>query len=235
METYANPYSVAAVGASERALFIRKTYMHVALAVLGFIAVSAMFWRMPAVMQLSAGVLGKPLIVLGAFMGVSWLANSLAFSRTSRAMQYFGLALYTVFFAFMIVPIMYMAHNAPQFAGDNILMKSAGMTIALFLGLTAVAVTTKKDFSFLGSILKIGFFLAIGLIVAGSLFGGFTLGLWFSFGMVALLSGSILYTTSNILRSCSTDMYVGAALALFSSIATMFWYILQIFMRLSND
>ena len=53
--------------------------------------------------------------------------------------------------------------------------------------------------------------------------------------MVALLSGSILYTTSNILRSCSTDMYVGAALALFSSIATMFWYILQIFMRLSND
>jgi len=46
-----------------------------------------------------------------------------------------------------------------------------------------------------------------------------------------LMAGSILYTTSSMVHRYSPDMYVGAALCLFSSIAMMFWYILRIFMH----
>lgn len=227
-QTYAQPYSVAAAGASERALFIRRTYMHVALAILGFVALSAVLWRMPAAVQFSASIAGKPLILLAAWLGISWLANSMAYSRTSRAVQYGGLALYTILVAVIFLPMMMYAHY--RFGGEQLLAKAAFMTISLFLGLTAVAMVTKKDFSFLAPMLMIGGFVALGLIVCGMLFG-FDLGLWFSLGMVVLMAGSILHTTSSMVHRYSTDMYVGAALCLFSSIAMMFFYILRMFMH----
>ena len=226
-ESYASSYSVAQAGADERALFIRRTYMHVALAILAFVGLSALFWRIPAVVSLSAGLLGKPIILLVAGMGVSWLANSMAYSQTSRAGQYLGRGRYTLLVAFIFVPVMMMAHY--QFPNEGILEKSAYMTLALFAGLTAISFTTKKDFNFLGPILTLGFFIALGLIACGMIFG-FSLGIWFSFGMVALCAGSILFTTSNMIRHFPSDMYVGAALSLFAGIAMMFWYILQIFM-----
>jgi FtsH-binding integral membrane protein len=104
------------------------------------------------------------------------------------------------------------------------------MTLSLFSGLTAIVLLTKKDFSFLKSALAVGFFIALGLIVAGLLFG-FNLGLWFSVGMVVLASGSILYQTSNMVHKYDNEQYVGAALALFASLMLLFWYILSILNR----
>jgi FtsH-binding integral membrane protein len=104
--------------------------------------------------------------------------------------------------------------------------------LSLFTGLSAVVLFTKKDFSFLKNILTIGFFIALGLIAAGLLFG-FNLGLWFSVGMIVLAAGSILYQTSNLVHTYSNDQYVAAALGLFASLMLLFWYILQIF--LSRD
>ena len=49
--------------------------------------------------------------------------------------------------------------------------------------------------------------------------------------MVVLASGYILYYTSNVLHQYRTDQYVAAALALFASVALLFWYVMQIFMR----
>lgn len=82
------------------------------------------------------------------------------------------------------------------------------------------------------SILTIGFFIALGLIIAGVLFG-FDLGLWFSVAMCALAAGSILYQTSNLIHKYSTDQYIPAALGLFASLMLLFWYVLSIF--LSRD
>ena len=117
---------------------------------------------------------------------------------------------------------------------EGIIMKAALATLALLLGLTFVAFTTKKDFSFLGSFLKIGSFIALGLIAMQLLpipgLGGFDLGLWFSIGMVVLASGSILYNTSNMIHHYRTDQYVAASMGLFASVALLFWYILRIFM-----
>ena len=72
-----------------------------------------------------------------------------------------------------------------------------------------------------------------GLIIASMLFG-FQLGLWFSFAMVALASASVLYSTSNIMKYYSTNMHVAAALSLFASVATMFYYILRILIQLDR-
>ena len=116
--------------------------------------------------------------------------------------------------------------------GVAILEQAAVLTLALFVGLSAVVFMTKKDFSFLRSALTIGFVIALGLIIAGTLFG-FDLGLWFSVAMVALAAGSILYTTSNMVHKYEEDQYVAAALGLFASLMLLFWYILRIF--LSRD
>jgi hypothetical protein len=59
---------------------------------------------------------------------------------------------------------------------------------------------------------------------------GFELGTYFSVAMVALAGGAILYDTSNVLRRYPEDRYVAAALALFASVALMFWYVLRLFM-----
>ena len=107
---------------------------------------------------------------------------------------------------------------------------SAGIvTMVVFSGLTAVVFLTRADFSFLRYFLWIVGLAAMALIVC-SLFMEFALGLWFSVAMVVLAAGCILYQTSNILHHYRTDQHVAASLALFSSVALLFWYVLQIFM-----
>ena len=89
---------------------------------------------------------------------------------------------------------------------------------------------TRKDFSFLAPILSIGSLIALGLIVAAILFRFDLGGVLFAGAMVALMSGYILYYTSNVLLHYRTDQYVAAALALFAAVATLFYYILLILM-----
>ena len=74
----------------------------------------------------------------------------------------------------------------------------------------------------------------LGLIVASFIFP-ISLGLWFSGAMVVFASGAILYNTSNLLHRYDPDQYVAAALSLFASVALLFWYVLQILMRLKRN
>ena len=117
--------------------------------------------------------------------------------------------------------------------GLAIISQAGIITLSLFAGLTAVVFLTRVDFSFLRSVLVVGGFLALGLIVAGALFS-FDLGLWFSVAMVALAAGGILYETYNIKNVYSTDQYVAAALQLFSSVMLLFWYVLRILLSRRN-
>ena len=76
----------------------------------------------------------------------------------------------------------------------------------------------------------IGGFVALGVIVASMIFG-FNLGSIFAFIMVAFAGSAILYDTSNVMRRYHESQYVAASLALFASVALLFWYILSIFSR----
>jgi FtsH-binding integral membrane protein len=171
------------------------------------------------------------ILVLVAFMAVGWIAERLAQSDAGPGAQYFGLALYIVAEAVIFLPLLYFAQHFYPGA-----ITTAGiLTLAIFGGLTMTVFITRQDFSFLRPILCIGSWLALGLIVAAVVMGGFTLGLFFCFAMVALISGYILYYTSNVLHYYRTDRHVAASLALFASIATLFWYILQIVMMSQRD
>jgi len=117
---------------------------------------------------------------------------------------------------------------------DGVLQNAALMTAALVAGITLVVFTTRKDFSFLAPVITIGGVVAMGLIVAAILFG-FQLGTMFSAVMILFMGGCVLYTTSNVLHSYREDQHVAASLALFSSIATMFWYIVQFLMSFGSD
>lgn len=231
---YQNPYVVAMATVDDRALFIRRTYAHLAGAIGAFAILVAMLMSIPGIEDTVFGLLAiSPyswLVVLGLFMGASWLADNWARSDTSRGMQYAGLGLYVAAEALIFLPLLLLAKNL---TGDTSLIAQAGfLTLVLFLGLTFVALTTRKDFSFLGGILKIGGMIALGLIVASIFFQGFSLGLWFSGAMVLLAAGSVLYTTGNMIHHYRTDQYVAASLGLFAAVALMFWYILRILMSL---
>lgn len=217
-----------------RSEFIRNTYMHVALAVLGFIVIEAAFLNIPAIVQIGLSMTQGMtwLLVLGGFMFATSALERWAMRSMDRQQQYLAMLLYIIVEAFIFVPILYVAiyyTGAP-----NLINQAAILTLALFTGLTYIALTSKKDFSFLRNAITIGGFVAIGLIVGGMLFG-FSLGLWFSVAMVALAGGSILYQTSNVLHHYNKEQHVAAALGLFASLMLLFWYILSILMSLSGD
>src|SRR5688500_17335975 len=98
----------AEVGA--RTAFIRKTYAHVAGALIGFVALEALFLRIVPE-SFIARMVGVPgwLIVLGAFMLVGWIAERWASSGASPGMQYLGLGLYVAAEAFLFMPLILLA------------------------------------------------------------------------------------------------------------------------------
>jgi FtsH-binding integral membrane protein len=233
MNTYAQQLSVSQAQPDERAAFIRRTYAHLAGAVLAFVGLEAYLLTTPlAGMMLN--FIGRSqygwLMILGGFILFGWLARGLAAGGASPAMQYAGLTLYIIVEAVIFVPMLFIAVH---FSSGDVLPTAGILTLLLFAGLTAVVFTTRKDFSFLGSILTVGGFIALGLIVCGAVFG-FELGLAFSGGMVLLAGGAILYDTSKILHHYRADQHVGAALELFASVALLFWYVLRIVMSLSR-
>lgn len=234
------PGAVATVGVSERVTFLRKTYGHLGAAILGFIGIEYMLQSegsalynaitLPFMKALASSGSMSWLLVLGAFMLVSFVANRWAMSDTSRGIQYLGLALYVVAEAIIFVPILWIASNYY----DGVIADAGVLTLFLFAGLTATVFITKKDFSFMRGALVIASFGALGLILASMLFG-FELGMLFTGLMILLAAGYILFYTSQVLHHYRPSQYVAASLALFSAVALLFWYVLQFVMDLSSD
>lgn len=234
MNTAANPYaspafSVAADAAvDERASFITKTYLHLAGAVGALVILEAALQQSGFAAEMSRLMMGNRygwLIVLGAFMAVSWVAESWANSSTSKGMQYAGLGLYTVAEAIILMPLIYFA----SMKSPGAIPAAALGTLFLFAAMSLVVFVTRKDFSFMRTGLMFAGFAALALIVV-AIVGGFTLGPIFSVAMIAFACGYILYHTSNVLHHYRTDQYVAASLSLFASVALLFWYVLQLVM-----
>jgi FtsH-binding integral membrane protein len=212
----------------EKAAFFRKTYSHVALAILAFIVVETLLLKLVPTELIFSMIQGKFiwLFIIGLFWLGTTLSNNLAF-HPSQNQQYLGLGLFILLEAIIFLPMIAIALSRVD--GGNLLYQAATITLFMFTGLTAVVFLTKTDFSFLRTVLVVGGFISLGIIVVGAIFG-FNIGLWFSVGMVVLASASILYQTSQIKDQYTTGQYVGAALQLFSSIMLLFWYILRILM-----
>jgi len=223
--------------AAERAGFIRRTYAHLAGAIVAFTAIETLVLTQLSqetqfnIVRTLLG--GSWLLVLLAFMGVGYLARYWARSGASVSSQYLGLSLYVAAESLIFLPLLIIANYYGQHIGKDILGTAAILTIAVAGGLTTVVFITKKDFAFMGPILSVCTWVALGFIICGILFG-FSLGLFFVLAMIGLMSGWILYQTSAVLHHYPTDMHVAAALELFAAIATLFWYIIQLVMQMSS-
>ena len=228
--------SVADAPVETRADFIRKTYLHLTGAVLAFVALeAALFALVPdstkeAFLFRLAQTPWMWLLVLGGFVAVSWIADSFARSTTSRPVQYAGLGIYVVAEAAIFLPVLWLAHS--RFPGA---IGSAALVTAIIFGaLTAFVFITRTDFSWMRGILMVAGVAAMGLIAAGLLFG-FNMGLWFVVPMIALACGYILYQTSALIHEYQPGQHVAASLALFASVALLFWYVLRLIMSLQRD
>jgi FtsH-binding integral membrane protein len=232
----ANSLAAAWAAEDERSAFIRRTYLHLAGAIGLFVALEALIFTLVPEEAL-AGLMDLLfqsrygwLVVILAMTGVSWVAQWWALSNASRGLQYLGLLLYVVGQAVIFVPLLWIANEvAPQ-----AIPAAGALTLFVFGGLTLLVFVTKVDLTSWGKYLWAGGLAAIGVIVCAILFN-FELGVWFSGLMIALASMYILYDTSNVLRTYRTDQYVAAALALFASVALLFWWILRLFLQMRRN
>jgi FtsH-binding integral membrane protein len=212
-----------------RVTFYKKTYAHVAGGVLLFVLFEYLLLQSDTIVEfmLSMTEGWRWLVMLGGFMLITSYAESTVLKTADKNIQYMAYALYVFAQALIFVPLLAIAIYYTE--SVDLIQQAAIVTLALFVGISSVVFITKKDFSFIKTGLTIGFFIAMGLIVAGTLFG-FNLGLWFSVGMCLLAGGSILYQTSNLVNKYGTEDYIPASLGLFASLMLLFWYVLQIFM-----
>jgi uncharacterized protein len=246
--------AVATLGVSDRVTFLRKTYAHLGVALIAFALVTGGMMRFMTTTSLKFSQWAFTgrfnwFLVLILFMGVGWVAERLARSDTSRGLQYLGLGIAVVAEGVLLQPMLWVAilkfgHLSVGAGGSEvgfelgeagtIIVEAMVITLAIFVGLTLTVFLTKKDFSFMRGALAICTFAALGVILASLAFG-FHLGAIFSGLMILLMAGYILYQTSLVMSYFPPTGYVAASLMLFSTIATLFWYVLRLLMELNSS
>ncbi len=232
--------AVATIGVSDRVAFLRKTYGHLGVALIAFAAITGGMMRFATATSLKFSTWALSggwtwLLVLLAFMVVGIVAERLARSETSRGIQYVGLGIAVVAEAIILQPLMWLLiAKLGSGAMLSVISQATVITLAIFIGLTLTVFLTKKDFSFLRGALVVGTFAALGVIIA-SIAIGFSLGAIFCGLMILLMAGYILYQTTLVMKEFPPTAHVAAALMLFSTIATLFWYVIQLLGILNND
>lgn len=118
--------------------------------------------------------------------------------------------------------------------GSQIVMTALGGTGAIFLGLSAYALTTKRDFNFMGGFLFVGMLVVIGAALLNIFLAVPALSLTISAVVVMLMSGFILYDTSRMVNGGETN-YVLATISLYLNILNIFTSLLQLLGLTSGD
>ena len=214
----------------DRAAFVIRVYQHVLAAVVAFVAIEALFFMTGVAESIydmtwgSGG--GRWLLMLGVFMVGQWFVNQAVSDLDNPARQYAGLFGSAAIYAVIFAPFLWYVYNVKN--SSSTVASAAIVTAIGFALLSFVAFTTRKDLSFMRPLVMWGFGGAMLMIVASVLFG-WNLGTWFSVAMVGLSGAAILYQTQNIIRNFPANAHVAAAVQLFGSVMTMFWYILRIF------
>ena len=161
------------------------------------------------------------LLTLGGFFGLLFAVHKLKDSGWG-ILAVFAM---TGFMGYTLGPVISRYLGLPN--GGEIVMQAMGATAVIFVGLSAYALTTKKDFSFMGGFLMVGILVAFLAGLAAIFFAIPALSLTVSAAFVPLMSGLILYETSNIIHGGETN-YVLATVTLFVSIFNLFTSLLQL-------
>ena len=168
------------------------------------------------------------LLTLAGYFG---LLFATAKFRNSSLGLVFVFAL-TGFMGYTLGPILNAYLALPN--GSQIVMTAMGGTGAIFLGLSAYALTTRKNFSFMGGFLMVGILVAFLGGLGAVFFEMPVLSLAISAMFVLLMAGLILYETSNIIHGGETN-YIMATVTLYVSIFNLFTSLLHLLGAMSGN
>ncbi len=139
---------------------------------------------------------------------------------------------FTGLLGFFLGPILSLYLGLPN--GAQIVGNAFGTTAVAFVALSAYALTTRKDFSFLGGFLIVGLVLALVAIVANIFLGIPALSLTISAAVVLLLSAAILFDTSRMIHDPDAN-YIVMTVSLYANLYVMFLHLLNLFHAFSGD
>jgi len=222
MNPYQQPVTVATgTAAATSNKLIRNTYT--------LLAMTLLFSAATAGVSIALN-LPHPglLITLGGYFGLLFLTYKLRDSAWGL-LSVFGL---TGFMGLTLGPIVNHYLGLPN--GGEVVMMAMGGTGAIFIGLSAYALTTRKDFSFMGGFLMVGILVAFLAGLAAYFLEMPGLALAVSAMFVLLMSGLILFETSNIVHGGETN-YILATVTLYVSIYNLFVSLLQLLGVFNSD
>lgn len=201
---------------------LRNTYILLSLTLLfsGLTAAISMFMNMPPMTYLIS--------VIGGMVIAMFVLPRFANSAAGIGIVF----LITGLLGFGLGPILSMYASMPN--GGNIITLSLGGTGVIFLGLSAYVMATRKDFSFLGGFLMVGFLLVLLAAVANIFLAIPAMSLMISAVVIMIMSGFILYDTSRIIHGGETN-YVMATIGLYMTIFNIFISLLHILGIMGND
>ncbi len=139
----------------------------------------------------------------------------------------------TGFMGITLGPILNMYLHAYS-NGHELIMTSLGGTGVIFMALSAYALTSKKDFSFISGFLMVGILVAFLAGIGAAVFSIPALSLGVSAMFIMLMSGMILYQTSEIIHGGETN-YIMATVSLYISIFNLFTSLLHILGVMGGD
>jgi modulator of FtsH protease len=194
---------------------IRNTYMLLSMTLL-FSAVTA-----GIAIAVNMPFMG-PLVTLGGYFGLLFLTSAL---RNSA----WGLVSIFALTGFMGLTLGPMINAYLHFFsnGSQLVMTAMGGTAAIFIGLSSYALTTRKDFSFMGGYLMVGILTAFLVGIGALIFNIPALSLAVSGVFILLMSGLILYQTSEMVHGGETN-YIMATITLYITIYNLFTSLLHI-------
>lgn len=229
--TPAPPLPIADASVDVRFDYMKRTYGYLMAGIAAFVGLEIFLFTTGIAEAIAEFVFGTSwLLILGAFMLANWLATTWVFKASSKTGQLGAYGVIILAQALIFTPMLYIAfESVPGAVGQAAAISTVG-----FVGLSGVAITSSKDFSFLGAILKWVGVAALVLIVVAVL-TGLNLGAWFSVAMIAFAGGAILWETQQILRHYPEGTELLAAVQLFSSVMLLFWYVLRLVMSFGRN
>jgi modulator of FtsH protease len=201
---------------------LRNTY--------GLLAMTLLFSAATAGVAVAMGVqqMNILLFFVGAY-GLMFLVHKTA----NSALGLLSTFAFTGFMGFTLGPIISAYLTLPN--GAQLIMTALGLTGLTFCGLSAVALITRKDFSFLANFMMAGAIVLMLAMVAGLIFQIPALSLMVSAGFVLFASAAILYQTSEIVHRAGETNYILATITLYVSIYNLFVSLLSLLGIMSQD
>jgi modulator of FtsH protease len=163
-----------------------------------------------------------PLVTLGGYFGLLFLTTKLRNSAWGLV-SVFAL---TGFMGLTLGPLIN-AYMQAFSNGGQLVMLAMGGTGTIFLGLSGYALTTRKDFSFMGGFIMVGVLVAFLAGIGALIFSIPALSLAVSAMFILLMSGFILYQTSDMVHGYETN-YIMATVSLYISIYNLFTSLLHL-------